>query len=305
MGGGWSTAAAVRPVPPRAPLCAASCLHPAAVLGFADLQRTRDAMESPETAPTRLRAKSAAVDFDSELQRHDRAFRSACAIGPRERVLDIGCGAGQTTCDATRAAVAGSALGIDVMAPAIASARQRAAAQGLRNLRFEHGDAQTHPLPAHGFDVAISRFGTMFFADPLAAFRNIRGALADGGRLVMMVWQAREANEWSIAVHGEHAQSMAAFSLADSQATQRLLDAAGFAQVAFQDVHEPVYYGDSIQAALDWIGQFQATRKALQSLDADAAAREQARLREVVAGHYRDDGVWFDSRAWIVSARCG
>jgi hypothetical protein len=65
-----------------------------------------------------------------------------------------------------------------------------------------------------------------------------------------------------------------------------------------------VYYGDSVEAALEWIGQFQATRDALQSLDAASAEREQARLRGIVAQHYRDQGVWFDSRAWIISARC-
>jgi hypothetical protein len=83
-----------------------------------------------------------------------------------------------------------------------------------------------------------------------------------------------------------------------------LLEAAGFTHTTFQDVHEPVYYGDSIEAALDWIGQFQATRDALQSLDDASAERERARLCEIVAQHYRDQGVWFDSRAWIISARC-
>ena len=244
------------------------------------------------------------VDYDAELQLHNHAFRRACAILAHERVLDIGCGAGQTTRDAARAAAAGSAVGIDVSAPMIASARELAAAEGVRNVRFEQGDAQAHPFPPQGFDVAISRFGTMFFADSIAAFRNIRGALATGGRLVMMVWQAREANEWSMAVHGDHAQSTAAFSLADPAIAARVLDAAGFAQTTFQEVHEPVYYGDSVEAALDWIGQFQATRDTLQSLDAASAEREQARLRGIVAQHYRDQGVWFDSRAWIISARC-
>lgn len=221
-----------------------------------------------------------------------------------ERVLDIGCGAGQTTRDAARAASVGSAVGIDTSAPAIVRAGELAAAEGLRNVRFEQGDAQTYPLPAQAFDVAISRFGTMFFADPIAALRNIRGALADDGRLVMMVWQALEANEWSLAIQGDRPQSSAAFSLADPATAQRILDAAGFADATFQDVHEPVYYGDSVEAALDWIGQFQATRDALRTLDAAAADNERARLRAIVAQHHRDDGVWFDSRAWIISARC-
>ena len=261
-------------------------------------------MKRPETSSPDQRPKTGAVDFDAELHLHNRAFHRACAIAAHEHVLDIGCGAGQTTRDAARAAAAGSALGIDPLAPAIARARELAAAQGPGNVRFESGDAQTYPFPARGFDVAISRFGTMFFASPITAFRNIRGALPDSGRLVMMVWQAREANEWSTAIHGAQAQSTAAFSLADPATAERILDAAGFAHASFQDVHEPVYYGDSIEAALGWIGQFQVTKSILQSLDAEAAERERARLREIVAGHYRDGGVWFDSRAWIISARC-
>lgn len=244
------------------------------------------------------------VDYDAELQLHNRAFREACGIVARDRVLDIGCGAGQTTRDAARAASAGSATGIDTSSPMIARARELAIAEGVSNVRFEDGDAQTHAFPRRGFDVAISRFGTMFFADPLAAFRNIRGALADDGRLVMMVWQALEANEWSLAIQGDRPQSSAAFSLADPAVAEGILDAAGFADATFQDVHEPVYYGDSVETALAWIGQFQATKEALRSWDAAAVERERARLREAVAQHQRDDGIWFDSRAWIVSAHC-
>ena len=96
----------------------------------------------------------------------------------------------------------------------------------------------------------------------------------------------------------------AAFSLADPSAVEQVLDAAGFAGTTFQDVREPVYYGDSVEAAFEWIGRFQATREMLQSLDAASAERERQRLREMLAKHYRGNGVWFDSRAWIVTARC-
>jgi SAM-dependent methyltransferase len=244
------------------------------------------------------------MNYDSELHRHNKVLRRACAILAHERVLDIGCGAGQTTREAARAASHGSALGIDTSAPMIARARELAAAESLHNVRFEHGDAQVHLFAPQGFDVAISRFGTMFFTDPIAAFRNIRAALAPGGRLVMMVWQGHEANDWSVAIQRNHAQPSDAFSLADPSTVEQILDAARFAQTTFQDVREPVYYGDSIEAAFDWIGRFQVTRDILQSLDAVSAERERERLREILAQHYREQGVWFDSRAWIVTARC-
>lgn len=270
------------------------------MIGAGRNREVSDAAWSDDRAPT----KTGSVDYDAELQLHNRAFRRACAIRAHERVLDIGCGTGQTTRDAARAASGGNAAGIDISAPMIARAAELAVAEGVRNVRFEQGNAQTHTFSPQGFDVAISRFGTMFFADAGAAIRNIRGALAVDGRLVMMVWQAREANEWSMAVHGDRAQSTAAFSLADPAMVERVLVAAGFVETTFQDVHEPVYYGDSVEAALDWIAQFKATRDALRSMDAVSADHERERLREIVAQHHRNGGVWFDSRAWIISARC-
>src|SRR5262249_26983602 len=112
-----------------------------------------------------------------------------CGIGLRDHVLDIGCGAGQTTRQAARSARHGSALGIDVSALAVERARELARAEGLRNVTFERADAQVWRFPQGRFDLAISRFGTMFFDDPVAAFANVRRALRPAGRLVMMVWQ--------------------------------------------------------------------------------------------------------------------
>jgi SAM-dependent methyltransferase len=252
------------------------------------------------------------MDYDSELRLHNEVLREACAIRPDERVLDIGCGTGQTTRDAARAAPDGSALGIDTSAAMIARARELVLTEGLHNVLFECGDVQIWPLASQHFDIAISRFGTMFFADPVAAFRNVRQSLKAGGRLVMMVWQSAAANEWSVAIQqclapGNVLPAVAAgipdpFSLADPGAVERLLAAAGFAGTKFRDVREPVYYGASVEAARDWIGGFLCTREILQRLDATGVERALGRLGESLAKHQRADGVWFDSRAWIVSA---
>ena len=138
--------------------------------------------------------------YDAELRRHNEVLRVACGIQFRDHVLDIGCGAGQTTRQAARTARAGSALGVDVSAPAIERARELARAEELPNVAFERGDAQVYRFPQQRFDLAISRFGTMFFDDPAAAFANIKGALRPAGRLVMMVWQVGERNEWDVAI---------------------------------------------------------------------------------------------------------
>jgi SAM-dependent methyltransferase len=248
----------------------------------------------------------ALVGYDAELRRHNEVLRQACGVQFHDHVLDIGCGAGQTTREAAR--VARSALGVDVSAPAIERARELARSEGLSNITFECASAEVHRFPQERFDLAISRFGTMFFGDPAAAFANIGRALRPAGRLVMMVWQAPERNEWEVAIR----QSLRAaapsglpdaFSLADPPTVTGILEAAGFADVTFTDVNEPVYYGPDVAAAMDWVRGFAYTREVLKRLDPAAAARAVERLREALAAHLSDDGVWFNSRAWIVTAR--
>ena len=105
------------------------------------------------------------IDYDAELQLHNERLCAAYDIAATDRVLDIGCGTGQTTRQAARLASNGEALGIDIDAVAIARARELAEREGPPNARFEAGDAQVHAFQPGAFDVAISRFGTMFFAD--------------------------------------------------------------------------------------------------------------------------------------------
>jgi len=251
--------------------------------------------------------------YDTELRRHNEVLRGAAGVRRDDHVLDIGCGTGQTTRQAAGMARAGSAFGVDVSAPAIERARDLARAEGLSNVTFEQADAQVHRFPPDHFDLATSRFGTMFFDDPVAAFANIGRALRPAGRLVMMVWQAPERNEWEVTIRrslqadeGPAAgagDGPDAFSLADPPAVTGVLRAAGFADVAFTDVDEPVYYGPDVEAAFDWIHGFTSTSEALKRLDPAAATRADERLREAIAAHLSHDGVWFGSRAWIVTAQ--
>jgi SAM-dependent methyltransferase len=247
--------------------------------------------------------------YDAELQRLDEVLRRACDVRAGDRVLDVGCGTGATTRDAARRARSGSALGVDLSASAIARARELARAEAVQNVGFECADAQVLGLPVASFDLAISRFGTMFFDDPAAAFANLARALRPGGRLVMMVWQAAELNEWQVVVSralGVSASAtpgVEAFSLADPAAVTGILQAAGFEDVTFDDVRQPVFYGADAATALGWVRGFISTSQTLDNLDPEARARAEGRLRRAVADHLRDDGVWFDARAWVVSAR--
>jgi SAM-dependent methyltransferase len=246
--------------------------------------------------------------YDAELRRHNEVLRQACAVRSHDHVLDIGCGSGQTTREAARAARAGSALGVDVSASAIERARELAYAERIRNVTFECVNAEVYRFPQERFDAAISRFGTMFFADPPAAFANISRALRPAGRLVMMVWQAHERNEWEVTIRHSLGATVPSglpdpFSLADPRAVTELLEGAGFADVTFTDVGEPVYYGPDVDAAMDWVRGFAYTREILRQLDPTAAERAAGRLRGALATHFSDDGVWFNSRAWVVTAR--
>jgi SAM-dependent methyltransferase len=249
--------------------------------------------------------------YDAELSAHHEHLRAAYGISPGDEVVDVGCGTGLTTREAARAAAPGRVVGVDVSERMLERARQVTAAERLDNVRYELGDAQVHRFDPAGFDVAISRFGTMFFSDPAAAFANIAAALRPEARLVLLVWQRREQNEWELAIDaalGGAAQppppGADAFSLGDAEATARILERAGFADLRFEDVHEPVLYGHDLDAALAFVRGFQSTSAALARLSDGEAARALERLRETLEAHYSDDrGVVLDSRSWLITGR--
>jgi len=253
------------------------------------------------------------MDYDAELRLLNEVLRRAYSIRRRDRILDIGCGAGQTTREVARLALDGRALGVDCSAEAIARARELARAEGIRNATFEDADAENHPFVSEDFDVVISRFGTMFFRDPVAGFANIGRALRPAGRLVMMVWQGPEQNEWFLAIEealggrgdGPTSEASDAFSLANPAKTEEILDAAGFADADFIDVHRPIYFGRDVADALEWVQGFTSTRESLVRLGPPSAERALGRLQQTLVGHAAADGVWFDARAWIVKARRG
>jgi SAM-dependent methyltransferase len=249
--------------------------------------------------------------YDAELRAHHEHLRAAYGISPGHEVVDIGCGTGLTTREAARAAAPGRAVGVDVSERMLERARQLTAAERVDNVRYELGDAQVHRFEPAGFDVAISRFGTMFFADPAAAFANIAAALRPDARLVLLVWQRREDNEWSRAIDAALGDAgkppppgADPFSLGDAEATARILEGAGFTGMRFEDVHEPVFYGHDLDAALAIVRGFQDTSAALASLSDRQAARTVERLREMLAAHHSDErGVNLDARSWLITAR--
>ncbi|MDX2681660.1 class I SAM-dependent methyltransferase [Streptomyces sp. NY05-11A] len=247
-----------------------------------------------------------ADQFDQALRSYRTPFLAAAAIGAGRRVLDIGCGTGETTREAARRAVGGRAVSVDLSRPMLEVARRRAAAERLDNAEFLQADAQTHAFAAWSSDVAISRTGTMFFGDPVAAFRNIARALRPGGCLVQLVWQAPPGNEW----FGAFTQALAAgrtpphapgpFSLADPHRTRSLLTTAGFAEPHFEALQAPMYFGpDADRAHRFVLGLLGWT---LDGLDPDHRDRALAGLRTSVENHAGPRGVEYASATWLITA---
>lgn len=249
--------------------------------------------------------------FDEGVAAYHGQFLDAAGIVAGERVLDIGCGTGQTTRDAARRAVGGTALGVDLSSPMIALARERAEREGVGNVEFAQADAQVHAFGEQRFDVAISRSGAMFFGDARAAFANIGRALRTGGRLVLMAWQPVERNAWVLAFRAALAlgrdlpvpppDAPGPFSLSDPDRVRDLLGSAGFHDVRLRELAEPMYFGRDADDAVEFIGgQFAGM---LDGLDTGDRSRALANLRATMTERQTGSGVLFDSAVWLIEAR--
>lgn len=242
-------------------------------------------------------------DYDAELRRYHLRLQAAADVGSDDHVLDIGCGTGLTTRDAAKRAA--SAVGVDISAQMVTTARRLAEQEGLRNVSFEQADVQNHAFPAERFSLGISRFGTMFFTDPEVAFTNIARALRPGSRFVQLVWQAGKHQEWYAVFRGDQRTEPAtggAFSLADPATAQRILTVAGFTGIDITDVREPVYYGKDAETAYEAASSLQMTHDLVAGLDPAQAEQARQRLLTNLAAHQTPNGVWFDSRAWLIAA---
>jgi SAM-dependent methyltransferase len=245
----------------------------------------------------------------------ERAMDHA-AIAAGERVLDVGCGCGHTTITlARRVGPTGRVLGVDISESMLARARARGADQ--RHVRFALADAQTHRFDAGAFDAVFSRFGVMFFADPTAAFANLRTALRAGGRLAFVCWQSLPQNGWlavPLMAAARHIQfppppapgAPGPFAFADADRVRGILEGAGFRDVAFDRDEHPIVVGgggsldDVVDFLLDGVGP---TSAALREAGPEARPKVAAAVRDALAPYATADGVSLPAAAWIVTAR--
>lgn len=239
-------------------------------------------------------------------------FLAADLIAANDQVLDIGCGTGQSTRDAARAAASGSALGVDLSAQMLDEARARAMAAGVSNIAFEQADAQVHPFAAGSYDIAISRFGAMFFADRAAAFANIARALRPGGRLALLAWRGFADNSWLVEIRDSLAAGRdlptpplglpGPFGLADREPASAMLAAAGFVDVVFTEVSESMRFGRDAEDAWSFVRHMGIAKGLSAELDDATRTSAQDTLRSLLAARETSGGVEFAGSAWLITA---
>ena len=251
-----------------------------------------------------------AAQFDRAVAAYHDGFLAAADIGATDHVLDIGCGTGQTTRDAARAAASGSALGVDLSSRMIEHARRRAVEEEVGNVVFEQADAQVHPFEPQRFDVAISRTGAMFFGDPVAAFANICRALRPSGRLVLLTWQGPGLNEWirelssALAVGRDLPMPPPAapgpFALSDPDRVRSILTDAGCTDIGLTARSEPMWFGHDAEDAYGFVLGLMGWM--LEGLEDAGRAQALENLRVSLTAHHTEHGVFYESATFTISA---
>jgi ubiquinone/menaquinone biosynthesis C-methylase UbiE len=234
---------------------------------------------------------------------------------PGERVIDVGCGAGATTLIFAKAiAPNGFALGLDVSGPMLARARDIAPKD--LPLDFVLADATVHPFEPASFDLLTSRFGVMFFADPVASFTNLRRALKPSGRLAFVCWREPRENPWMMtplqAVY-QHVPKMppvgpedpGPFAFASEERVRRILNGAGFADVAMvpHNLAMDIAIGRGLDAAVDGSLQIGPASRALQGHPPEVVDAAKASIREALSPFVKGQSVPLQGSIWIVTAR--
>ncbi len=265
-------------------------------------------------APKFIRFKHVLVDG---LTRHSEAVFPQLPVREGDRVLDVGCGFGDTAIKlAEIVGPSGEVVGIDCCDAFLDYARKDVAARGLSNVSFVRGDAEV-ALPESEYDFVFARFGTMFFANPVAGLRNMRKALRPGGRMVHIVWRDPADNPWLSMAKDEVLQFLpppgddartcgpGPFSMADEETVRGMMTAAGYTDIEFRRVDAPVVVGADVADAIAFqlsIGPAgEVFREAGDEAEAKRPQIEAALAEAIERQNKAADGIVMDSSSWVIS----
>jgi SAM-dependent methyltransferase len=262
-------------------------------------------------------------DFQAIVVGNARAHGDAALADhrpePGDRVLDIGCGLGDSTLQlAELVGPEGHAHGVDVAERMIAGARDDAERSGVANVSFEVADVQAVEFTGPPFDYAFARFGTMFFANPVAALRNVRAALRPGGRLNIVVWRRKLDNDWLHRAeviledflerpdeYDEPTCGPGPFSMANADTVSDVLKHAGFHDVALKRQDLKIKVGDNLEHAVELVMSIGPAGEVLRLWGdrvEEVRPKVRAALLEGMADMVAVDGVYADSSTWAVRA---
>lgn len=253
------------------------------------------------------------------LTRHSATVFPKLPVREGDRVVDVGCGWGDTAMELARlVGPRGSVVGIDCCDAFLETARQELSESGLTNVTFLRGDAEL-ALPEAEFDFAFSRFGTMFFSNPVAGLRNMRRALKPGGRMVHIVWRDPQDNPWLsmakkevlrfLPAPGENARTCGPgpFSMADEPTVRKMMEVAGYEDITFERIDAPVLIGRDVKDAIDFQLALGPAGEVFREAGEEAERKRpeiEAALAEALQRQKLDaDGIAMESSSWMISAR--
>jgi ubiquinone/menaquinone biosynthesis C-methylase UbiE len=253
------------------------------------------------------------------LSRHSEAVFPTLPVQQGDRVLDVGCGFGDTAIKLARlVGPTGTVTGIDCCDAFLEIARGEAAAGGVRNAEFLRGDAEI-ALPTAQFDFVFARFGTMFFANPVAGLRNMRRALKPRSVMVHIVWRNRADNPWlSMAKDvvlrflpeaGADAATCGPgpFSMSNEETVRMMMQAAGYAEIEFRRVDVPVLVGHDVKDAIAFQLAIGPAGEVFREAGAEAEEKrpliEQALAEAINRQKIAADGIVMHSSSWVITAR--
>lgn len=258
------------------------------------------------------------VAYQERLDRHIEpaglAAMDAAEVKSGEHVLDIGCGCGGSSLElARRVGDSGRVVGADLSGPMLARARERAEEAGLSHLTFVQADAQTYAFEQASFDLMFSRFGVMFFEDPVAAFRNMRGALRPGGRACFLCWRPVQENPWILVpmmAAAQHVEMPAPpapgepgpFAFGDPDRVRAILSEAGFEAISINPHDEARAFEQSVQEAVDFLQHIGPLSRLLTDVDGQKRTEVLDAVAKALEPYAGPDGVTTPRAMWIVRA---